>query len=97
MNKGWSMKKFLNNMILAIALVGCFALVGCAKSDSYGNTSVDKYNWFYRIEGTPMVYDKDNQVVYYKDRAGHQGYMAPYYNEHGRLCRYVDGQIVPIE
>ena len=23
--------------------------------------------------------------------------MCPYYNEHGQMCYYVDGQIIPIE
>lgn len=25
------------------------------------------------------------------------GYMSPYYNEHGQMCYYVDGQVIPIE
>ena len=25
------------------------------------------------------------------------GYMSPYYNEHGQMCYYVDGQIIPVE
>ncbi len=23
--------------------------------------------------------------------------MSPYYNEHGQMCYYVDGQVIPIE
>lgn len=94
------MKNFLNNMVLTVVLVVTVALTltGCeVPVDSMGNEPVGTYDWFYRIGESPMVYAKDTHVVYYREKAGYSGYMAPYYNEHGQLCRYVDGQIVPIE
>lgn len=58
-------------------------------------------DWFYRIGDTPVVYDKDTHVMYYlfsKSGGNHAyGYMSPYYNEHGQMCYYVDGQVIPIE
>lgn len=90
------MKKFLNNMVLTAALVVTvvFALTGCEVStDNYGNI---KNDGFYYISDT-MAYDENTHVIYYKFVTGTFGYMAPYYNEYGQLCRYVDGQIVPIE
>ena len=58
-------------------------------------------NWFYRIGDTPSVHDKDTHIMYYLfgKGAGYTGYgyMSPYYNKHGQMCYYVDGQIIPIE
>lgn len=94
------MKKFLNNMVLTAALVMAvaFILAGCGVStDEYGNKSTEDTKYYYRIGDTPMIYVKDTKVIYYQYFYSHKGYMAPYYNEYGQLCRYIDGQIVPIE
>lgn len=83
-------------LITAIILTGCSASV----KDSVGNAAVEN-GWFYRISDTPMVYDKDTRIVYYLfyRSTSYQGYgyMSPYYNEHGQMCYYVDGQVIPIE
>lgn len=77
-------------MLATLVLV----LTGCkTETDNYGNK---KNDGFYYI-GDTMAYDENTHVVYYKFVSGNLGYMSPYYNEHGQLCRYVDGQIVPIE
>lgn len=94
------MKKFLNNMILTTVLIaGIVAiLTGCGASDNSHNVLNNDVGNFYRIEGSAIVYDGSTHVMYYKQNlGGGVSYMAPYYNEHGQLCRYVDGQIVPIE
>lgn len=44
-----------------------------------------------------LVYDSNTLVIYYKFKTSYYGYMAPYYSESGKLCRYIDGQIVEIE
>lgn len=48
-----------------------------------------------------MVYDKNTHVMYYLFSKGvgkrGYGYMSPCYNEHGQMCYYVDGQVIPIE
>lgn len=84
-------------LLAAIILTGCSASV---KEDSVGNVAVEN-GWFYRISDTTMVYDKDTHIMYYLfcRRVGYKGYgyMSPYYNEHGQMCYYVDGQIIPIE
>ena len=36
-------------------------------------------------------------MYYYIGGGAGASYMAPYYNEHGQLCRYIDGEIIPIE
>lgn len=83
-------------LLAAVMLTGCNASV----KDPVGNVAIEN-GWFYRISDTPMVYDKDTHIMYYLfyRSAGHQGYcyMSPYYNEHGQMCYYVDGQVIPIE
>lgn len=86
-------------------LLAAIILTGCSTSvkdsiDSVGNISVEN-GWFYRINDTLMVYDKDTHIMYYlfSESNGNQGYgyMSPYYNEHGQMCYYVDGQVIPVE
>lgn len=88
-------KTFKNTAVCVF--LAAIILTGCSTSvkDSVEN------GWFYRIGDTPMVYDKDTHIMYYLFRkgAGYQGYgyMSPYYNKHGQMCYYVDGQIIPVE
>lgn len=86
------MKKFLNNMVLtAMLVVGiAFALTGCSDASS----EAPRAGVLYSIPDTKLVYDSESRVLYYHYSSS---YMTPYYNEHGQLCRYVDGQIVPIK
>ena len=83
-------KTFKNTAVCV--LLAAIILTGCS-------TSVK--DSFYRIGDTPVVYDKDTHVMYYlfsKSGGNHTyGYMSPYYNEHGQMCYYVDGQVIPIE
>ena len=69
-------------------------LTGCSDTDTYGNETVDEYKYFYRLGNSPIVYERDTKIMYYMI---YNGYMSPYYNEHGQMCYYVDGQIIPIE
>lgn len=93
-------KTFKNTAICV--LLAAIILTGCSTSvkNSVGNVAVEN-GWFYRINDTPMVYDKDTHIMYYLFYIGanSQGYsyMSPYYNEHGQMCYYVDGQIIPVE
>lgn len=93
-------KTFKNTAVCV--LLAAIMLTGCSTSvkDSVGNVAVEN-GWFYRISDTPMVYDKDTHIMYYLFYEGAvnrgYGYMSPYYNEHGQMCYYVDGQIIPVE
>lgn len=85
--------------IIALIAVICLCLgIGIWASIPRKNNVDDKsvYNGssLYSISNTKLAYDENTRVVYYWL---YSGYMAPYYNEHGQLCRYVDGSIVPIE
>ena len=95
------MFKIIKNTAICVFLAAIM-LTGCSASvkDSVGNVAVEN-GWFYRISDTPMVYDKDTRIMYYlfskcTTNRGY-GYMSPYYNEHGQMCYYVDGQIIPVE
>lgn len=96
-----SMFKTFKNTAVCV-LLAAIILTGCSTSvkDSVGNVAVEN-GLFYRISDTPMVYDKDTHIMYYLfcKGAGEQGYgyMSPYYNEHGQMCYYIDGQIIPVE
>ena len=93
-------KTFKNTAVCVF--LATIMLTGCSTSvkDSVGDVAKEN-GWFYRIGDTPMVYDKDTHVMYYlfsKSGGYHAyGYMSPYYNEHGQMCYYVDGQVIPIE
>ena len=89
------LKKF--EKVVVYVFLAAIILTGCSQTDANGNKSVDDRAWFYRIGDTPLVYEKNTKIMYYRDSYGHQGYMSPYYNEHGQMCYYVDGQIIPIE
>lgn len=93
-------KTFKNTAVCL--LLAAILLTGCATNveDSVGNVAVEN-GWFYRINDTPMVYDKDTRIMYYlfskcTTNRGY-GYMSPYYNEYGQMCYYVDGQIIPVK
>lgn len=64
--------------------------------------SYEAENHLQPIDGyTYLVYDPDTLVIYYQEENGIGykgfGYMAPYYSEHGKLCRWVKNKIVEIE
>lgn len=86
-------KTFKNTAVCV--LLAAIMLTGCSyKTDANGNVETGDFNWYYQIRNTPLVYDKDTKIMYYREyRFG----MCPYYNEHGQMCYYVDGQIIPIE
>lgn len=46
-----------------------------------------------------MNYGSNRVYGVFSKCTGNQGYgyMSPYYNEHGQMCCYVDGQVIPIE
>lgn len=85
--------------IITLIVVLCLCLgIGILASIPYKNDAGDNvvYNGssLYSISNTKLIYDENTKVIYYWL---YNGYMAPYYNEHGQLCRYIDGEIVPIE
>ena len=89
-----SMFKTFKNTAVYV-LLAAIMLTGCSTSvkNSVGNVTGD-FNWCYQIRDTPLVYDKDTKIMYYREyRFG----MSPYYNEYGQMCYYVDGQVIPIE
>ena len=85
--------------VIGIIIVLLFVVAGLTKcqQDSY-----EAENHLQPIDGyTYLVYDPDTLVIYYQEEngIGHKGfgYMAPYYSEYGKLCRWVNNKIVEIE
>ena len=71
-------------------------------SNKYQANSYEAENHLQPIDGyTYLVYDPDTLVIYYQEEnaIGYKGfgYMAPYYSEHGKLCRWVKNKIIEIE
>ena len=87
------MFKIFKNVAVCVFLAAIM-LTGCSDTDTYGNETVDEYKYFYRLGNSPIVYERDTKIMYYMI---YNGYMSPYYNEHGQMCYYIDGQIIPIE
>lgn len=47
-----------------------------------------------------LAYDLQTKIIYYRFTSGtlnnRTSYMSPYYSENGKLCRYMNGNIVEI-
>ena len=69
-----------------------------------------KHSNLIKIEGSKdLYYYSDTKIVYIAfdahtysfyigDLAGHgYGFMSPYYSDNGKLCKYIDGDIVEVE
>lgn len=85
--------------IIGVIVVLLFLAVGLTKCQQ---NSYEADRHLQPIDGyTYLVYDPDTLVIYYqeKDGIGYKGfgYMAPYYSEHGKLCRWVKNKITEIE
>ena len=85
--------------IVALIVVICLRLgIGIwayiPHKNNTGDKSVCSTETLYRISDTELIYDDNTKVVYY---CLYNGFMSPYYNARGQLCRYVDGKIIPIE
>ena len=85
--------------VVALIVVICLCLgIGIWASIPHKNNTGDKSvcstETLYRISNTELIYDDNTKVVYY---CLYNGFMSPYYNARGQLCRYVDGKIIPIE
>lgn len=75
--------------LLALAICGVL-LTGCAnenlESVEIENTTFD------------LVSDHDTGIIYIRNRTHGGCYVyTPYYSKNGKLCRYVDKQIVEVE
>ena len=85
--------------IIALIAVICLCLgigiwASIPRKNDVGDKTVYNGSSLYSIYNTKLIYDENTRIIYYWL---HSGYMSPYYNEHGQLCRYVDGKIIPIE
>ena len=86
-------------IIITLIAVICLCLgigiwASIPRKNNVGDKAVYNGSSLYSISNTKLIYDENTRVIYYWL---HSGYMSPYYNAHGQLCRYIDGEIVPIE
>lgn len=92
MNKTDIIKKIL---IFIVIVFLCFILIGCTASDTkaYDRHSqlvqIDEYDDLYYYESTKIIYIIFNSYI------ASYGYMAPYYSENGKLCKYdIDNKMI---
>lgn len=89
---------------LLIGLISLLFVLMCSGCDGTvtGSKDYDIHSELRSINGYDDLYYYDlTKIVYviFNECAGYSGYgyMAPYYSENGRLCKYEDGKIIEIE
>lgn len=51
----------------------------------------------YIFSSSELIYDEYTKIIYIKAFQGYNHYTyLPYYSENGKLCRYIDGEIVEV-
>lgn len=81
----------MKKRLLVLGLICSLALCGC------GETTVPDNRFVEITDSNGLVYDIDTKVVYYNQCTSNLYYVRiPFYSEHGKLCRYVDDEIVEI-
>lgn len=75
--------------IIALIAVICLCLgigiwASIPRKNDVGDKTVYNGSSLYSIYNTKLIYDENTRIIYYWL---HSGYMSPYYNEHGQLCR----------
>ena len=88
----------MKKKLLALCLVLMLFITGCAYE---GICNYEKNSPLRQIKTMEnLYYHTDTKVIYivFCEFSGNQGYgyMATYYSENGKLCRYVDREIVEI-
>lgn len=94
MNKTNIIKKIL---IFIVIVFICFILIGCAAS---GTKAYDRHSQLIQIDGyDDLYYYESTKIIYiafneFSSSVGY-GYMAPYYSENGKLCKYdIENKII---
>ena len=94
MNKTNIIKKIL---IFIVIVFICFILIGCTAS---GTKSYDRHSQLIQIDGyDDLYYYESTKIIYiafneFSASVGY-GYMAPYYSENGKLCKYdIENKII---
>lgn len=76
--------------LLALAICGLL-LTGCVDDENLESVEIENATF-------DLVSDKDTGIIYIENHtyAGRSVY-TPYYSKNGKLCRYIDKQIVEVE
>ena len=95
--------------MIAFATIGCEHRESSIEND---NRTIDGYSVrFHKVgdedldkEGktkydfVELTYDVKTRIVYIRNYGSHfYTTLTPYYSENGKLCRYIDGEIVEID
>ena len=93
--------EIIKDIIIVVTIIGLAILLAIGLTKCEKKHYTDEL-YLQPIDGyTYLVYDPNTLVIYYqeKDIYGSKGfgYMAPYYSEHGKLCRWIDNKIVEIK
>lgn len=93
-------------ILLLVAVLCACVLSGCSDGEISYAEGADKaareLGGFKQIDGKDfLTYDKDTKVIYYmfvsRELNGYSyTYFAPYINENGNFCRYINDEIVEI-
>ena len=78
-------------MLFAISFLLVMFSIDYVKTEANKPKTNEMINAFDSDE--TLEYDEDTKIVYY--RTSYK--MCPYYSENGKLCRYVDGEIIEID
>ena len=104
--KAWCVTSFCLFILLILTIL-LYPMINNSMIGDIAHVQIalEKSN-FSPIEEYPyLAYSNDTHVVYYifgtyeplNERAGWTTYMAPYINENGHYCKYVDDKFVEIE
>lgn len=93
-------------LLLITAVLAMCSLTACDTQSNKTDTAAIEMSNFKTIDGQDYLsYNLDTRVVYYMfstyETAGYSGfgysYFAPYVNENGKFCRYINDEIVEID
>lgn len=78
-------------------IICCLCLILLLTACDYNDIEI---NGFTAIEEDFLYYANDTHIVYYlvSDRLGYKGFgfMSPYYDNNGKMCKYENHSIIEI-
>lgn len=99
-------------LCIVIAVIIALTMIGCENDASVdgddrtiGNVRFHKggdCNWDdeknVKYDIAELTYDLETRIVYIRNYGSHfYTTLTPYYSENGKLCRYINGEIVEID
>lgn len=84
-------------VLFAVAMLITISLCACGSKNTAYDTVKD-FGFEPVVGSDYLFYDESTRIIYIMLGNGmtERGYMSAYYDENGKLCRYIDGGIYPI-